>query len=424
MRGKKITFFIVVAVIALLGYLAAFGLEFSIGDKDYEIKGAGKMRFGIDIRGGIEAIYEPKDPETKPTEEQLEAARAVIETRLDLRNITDREVTVDVDNAMLIVRFPWASSEIEFDPQKAIAEIGQTAMLSFRDPEGNILLKGDTVISSKPVYDPNERTYNISLEFNDEGAKLFEEATGKLVGKNMSIFMDEDEISAPRVNETIAGGKAQITGKFTAEDAKRLSNQISSGSLPFSLKSENNNSISPTLGSSALDIMLKAGFIGFILVCLFMLLYYRLPGFVAIFALSLQIIGQILALSIPQFTLTLPGIAAIILSIGMGVDANVIISERIKEEVREGKSVGAAIDAGFHKAFSAVFDGNITTAIVAVILMKFGSGTMISFGYSLLTGVLLNFVAGVLSARLMIRSLSMFSQLRKPFLFGARREAK
>jgi preprotein translocase subunit SecD len=184
-----------VAVIALLGYLAAFGLEFSIRDKDYEIKGAGKMRFGIDIRGGIEAIYEPKDPETKPTEEQLEAARAVIETRLDLRNITDREVTVDVDNAMLIVRFPWASSEIEFDPQKAIAEIGQTAMLSFRDPEGNILLKGDTVISSKPVYDPNERTYNISLEFNDEGAKLFEEATGKLVGKNMSIFMDEDEIS-------------------------------------------------------------------------------------------------------------------------------------------------------------------------------------------------------------------------------------
>ena len=144
--------------------------------------------------------------------------------------------------------------------------------------------------------------------------------------------MDEDEISAPRVNETIAGGKAQITGKFTAEDAKRLSNQISSGSLPFSLKSENNNSISPTLGSSALDIMLKAGFIGFILVCLFMLLYYRLPGFVAIFALSLQIIGQILALSIPQFTLTLPGIAAIILSIGMGVDANVIISERIKKK--------------------------------------------------------------------------------------------
>ena len=161
LRGKKITFFIVVAVIALLGYLAAFGLEFSIRDKDYEIKGAGKMRFGIDIRGGIEAIYEPKDPETKPTEEQLEAARAVIETRLDLRNITDRELRVDVDNAMLIVRFPWASSEIEFDPQKAIAEIGQRQCCHSETPKGIYCSRGYRH-NSKPVYDPNEPHINIS----------------------------------------------------------------------------------------------------------------------------------------------------------------------------------------------------------------------------------------------------------------------
>lgn len=424
MKNNKAAFFIIVAIIALIGYLSAVGLEFSIGDKDYEIKGANKMRYGIDIRGGVEAIYEPKNPEDKPTEQQLESARAVIETRLDLKNISDREITIDVENAMIIVRFPWASDEIDFDPQKAIAEIGETAMLTFRDPEGNILLKGDTIKSSTAEYIAEQRSYHIALEFNDEGAQLFEEATRKLVGQNMSIFMDDDEISSPRVNEAIAGGKASITGTFTAEEAKKLSNQISSGSLPFSLKSETNNTISPTMGKSALDVMIKAAILAFILVCLFMLFYYRLPGFVAIFALSLQVIGQLLALSVPQYTLTLPGIAAVILSIGLGVDANIISAERIKEEIRDGKSVGSAIDAGFHKAFSSVFDGNITVAIVAVILMRFGSGTMISFGYSLLTGVILNFLAGVTASRLMIRSLSQFSALRKPVLYGARRKAK
>ena len=180
---------------------------------------------------------------------------------------------------------------------------------------------------------------------------------------------------------------------------------------------------SPTMGRSALDIMVRAGFIGFLLVCIFMIWKYKLPGFVAVFALSLQLILQILALSIPQFTLTLPGIVAVILSVGIGVDTNIISAERIKEEVRDGKSVGAAVDAGFHKAFSAVFDGNVTTAIVAVILMRFGSGTMISFGYSLLMGVIFNFVAGVIVARMMVRSLSQFKQVRKPMLFGARRGA-
>lgn len=424
LRSNKITFFIVVIIIALLGYLAFFGLDFKIGESKIKLKGANEMRYGIDIRGGIEAIYEPKDPEVKPTEAQLESARAVIETRLDLKNITDRDITVDVENAMIIVRFPWASGEIDFDPQKAIAEIGETAMLTFRDPQGNVLLKGDTVKSSKAEYNQQDRKYFISLEFNDEGAKLFEEATSRLVNQQMGIYMDEAMISNPRVNTAIAGGKASIEGDFTADEAKKLSDQISSGSLPFSLKSENNNSISPTLGKSALDVMVRAALLAFILVCLFMLLYYRLPGFVAVFALALQVIGQLLALSIPQFTLTLPGIAAVILSIGMGVDANIIIAERIKEEVREGKSVGNAIDAGFHKAFSAVFDGNITVMIVALILMKFGSGTMISFGYSLLTGVILNFICGVTASRIMIRSLSQFKGLRKPVLFGAGREAK
>jgi preprotein translocase subunit SecD len=167
--------------------------------------------------------------------------------------------------------------------------------------------------------------------------------------------------------------------------------------------------------------MAAAGKVAFLLVCLFMLVYYRLPGAVACIALDLQVSGQLLALSVPQFTLTLPGIAGLILSVGMGVDANIIISERIKEELSTGKTLPRAIDAGFEKAFTAVFDGNITVVIVAIILIILGSGSMLSFGYTLLCGVIMNFIAGVTASRLMIRSLSSWDALGKRQYFGARR---
>jgi protein-export membrane protein SecD len=169
--------------------------------------------------------------------------------------------------------------------------------------------------------------------------------------------------------------------------------------------------------------MVWAGKVAFALVCLFMLFYYRLPGLVACIALVLQVTGQLLALSVPQFTLTLPGIAGLILSIGMGVDANIIVSERIREELNNGKALPRAIETGFARAFSAVFDGNITVIIVAIILMLLGSGSMLSFGYTLLCGVIMNFVAGVTASRLMIRSLSNFKALSKTQYFGKGRTA-
>ena len=192
---------------------------------------------------------------------------------------------------------------------------------------------------------------------------------------------------------------------------------VSIGALPFSMETKNNSSISPTLGTGALDTMIKAGALAFGLICIFLLVVYRLPGFVACLALLLQVAGMLLALSLPQITLTLPGIAGVILSIGMGVDANVIISERINEEMRKGKRLRSAIDTGFQQAFSSVFDGNITVMIVSVILMILGSGAMLSFAYSLLAGVILNFVAGVACSRFMIRSLSLFPALQKPSWF-------
>ncbi len=343
---------------------------------------------------------------------------------MDAKNITDRDVTIDKDNGKVLVRFPWKSDEADFDPQKAVSELGETAKLTFRDPAGKIVLEGTDVAKSSTGFSQENGKPIVVLELSSKGAEKFVEATGRLIGQQISIYMDETLISSPTVQTQITGGNAEITNMESLEATAALSNKINSGSLPFSLVVNNCNIISPTLGSNALAVMLIAGKVAFVLVCLFMLLYYRLPGLVACIALVLQVTGQLLALSVPQFTLTLPGIAGVILSIGMGVDANIIASERIKEEINTGKTLRRSIEAGFQRAFSSVFDGNITVIIVAIILIIFGSGSMLAFGYTLLCGVIMNFVAGVTASRLMIRSLSNFDSLRKPAYFGARRAVK
>ena len=408
-KAKKSTFFIIVAIIIGLLILALFGAP--------NIKGAKEMRFGIDIRGGVEAIYEPVDLDREPTADELNAARSVIETRLDTKNILDREVTIDKKNGRIIVRFPWKSDEAEFNPEKAISELGETARLTFRDSEGNILIEGKDVKTSRAVMDQQKNQYMVSLVFNEEGAKLFEEATSKLIGQPLFIYMDETYISAPTVNEKISAGEAVINGTFTIDEAQDLAEKISSGALPFSMTATSHNTISPSLGSGALKVMVMAGITAFTLICLFMIIFYRLPGFVSCIALTLQLAMQILALSVPQFTLTLPGIAGIILSLGMGVDANVIINERIGEELRSGKSLPLALKSGYSRAFASVFDGNITTAIVAIILMALGSGTMLSFGYTLLVGIVLNFVAGIYTTHKLLLSLINFKAFRNMKLY-------
>lgn len=415
MKSKSV-FFIVVLICAALLYTTFFGLH--IGSVN--IKGADQMRYGIDIRGGVEATYRPKDLDRKPTSEELDSAKSIIETRMDAQNITDREITVDKTNGSIIVRFPWKSDEADFDAQQAVSELGETALLTFRDPDGGIILEGTDVSKSYAMLNQETGGYVVALELSKEGAKAFSEATGRLIGKPIAIYMDENVISAPTVEQQISNGTAIITNQKDMTEAKELADKINSGSLPFSLVASDAQIISPTLGQDALSIMVLAGEVAFALVCLFMLFYYRLPGFVACIALLLQVVGQLLALSIPQFTLTLPGIAGVILSIGMGVDANVIVSERIKEELNSGKTLSSAIDAGFHRAFSSVFDGNVTVVIVSVVLIIFGSGSMLSFGYTLLCGVLMNFVAGVTASRLMIKSLNEFKVFKNPRLYGGK----
>jgi preprotein translocase subunit SecD len=242
----------------------------------------------------------------------------------------------------------------------------------------------------------------------------------------IAIFMDDQFISAPIVQAHITDGRAVITlprrenNREALTEAKDLADTIRAGALPFRMEARHVNAISPLLGKGALDITIRAFIIAFLLICMFMILYYRLPGLIASIALFMLAIMTLNIVSWLRITLTLPGLAGIVLSVGMGVDANVIIFERIREELRSGKTIKAAIDLGFKRAFSAIFDGNMTTVIVAVILLIYGTGAMISFAYTLIVGVILSFFTALMLTRTLLDSVSEIDIARRTWLFGIR----
>ena len=419
-KAKPVTVFVVIGIILIGLVLSVTGAKIPIpGQQELlHVYGAKDIRFGIDIRGGVEAVFEARDYEGTPSSEDIASARSVIALRMDNLQILDREITVDKNSGRILVRFPWRSDEADFNPEAALKELGEMARLTFKDPDGNIILEGNDVARSYAGVNPETNQPVVELELSAEGAEKFTEATGKLVGEIISIYMDDTVLSEPRVKTQITGNRAFIDGMADVQEAVDLAEKINAGALPFALQAISSSSISPTMGQDALAVMLQAGLIAFLLICVFMLVYYRLPGLVACFSLTGQVVGILLAISIPQQTLTLQGIAGIILSIGMGVDANVIISERIKEELKTGCSLQTALSNGFTRAFSSVLDGNVTVAIAAIALMIIGSGSMLSFGYSLLAGVILNGLTGVTASRLMIGSLSQYKKLENPWLYG------
>ncbi len=467
-RVAKPVFFIVALLILFLTYTATFGIKGQNGDNSTSyIKGVGDIRWGIDINGGVEATFSPETT-TKATKEQIDSAKAIIEVRLTSQHITDYELYTDYDHDRIIVRFPWKSDEKTFNPENAIQELSATALLTFREggdytttttgsdgqpvyktPKGvtatSIILQGSDIKSAKSEMVQDQTTgkasYQVGLELNDSGTQKFADATERLQGQIISIWMDDVRISAPQVDAVISDGKCSIQGNFSAAEASALANKINAGALPFKLTTTNFSTISPLLGASSLRAMLIAGCIAFALICLFMLFIFRVPGFVAIIALLGQVALSFAAVSgyfpfVNSFTMTLPGIAGIILSIGMGVDANIITASRIKEELWAGKTLDGAIQKGDDNSFWAIFDGNITVIIVALILMGvfgptnilsmlFGpstTGSIYSFGYTLLIGIVGNFLFGVTATRLMTKSLSGFKFARNKWLFGGAAE--
>ncbi|MCL2698023.1 MAG: MMPL family transporter [Oscillospiraceae bacterium] len=450
---KKPVFFIVTAFILALSYLTIFGVYTYYGDTEtVRIRGVQDIRWGIDIRGGVDVIFTSPEEYTA-TRNDMDAARSIIETRMVTRNITDYEIYVDYATERIIVRFPWQAEDVSFDPEKAVRELGETAMLSFREglPEAwetyedlPVVITGADVNRAVAQYIDGE--YLVSLELETSGRQAFGDATGRLMHTDIpiSIWLDDFCFSAPMVSAHITDGRAQISGNFTLDEVQSLATRINGGALPFSLEIDSFSTISPTLGMGARDAMAIAGIIAFIIIAVIMIFLYRLLGVVAVFALLGQAVGAIAVISgfFPgnqSFTLTIPGIAGIILSIAMGVDANVITSERIKEELRAGKTLDGALQAGYKRAFSVIFDCNITLLIISFILMgAFGTpdslaaiilsplffmfgpgaaGAIYSFGFTLTVGAILNFIFGVTASRLMTYSISKFKPMRKLSLY-------
>ena len=452
-KGKSWPLFVVAILIVLFSLTAILGVSYTYGDtKNAYVKGASDIRFGIDIRGGVDVTFMPAD-DVEATDAQMAAAKTVIEDRLVGLGITDYESYVDNNKDRIIVRFPWKSDEADFNPQTAIDEIGTTAKMVFRkgsSATGEEILSGDDVASASAAYNETEG-WVVQLKFNSTGASAFADATTELAASKgtISIWLDDKNISTASVDEPITGGEAIIKGNFDQESASTLANQINSGSLPFALSAESYSTISPTLGAKSLDVMVQAGIIAFLLVAVMMIVRYRLPGTIAVISLMGQVAATLAVVSgyfavFPGSTLTLPGIAGIILGIGMGVDANVITAERIKEELSKNKTLEGAVKSGFKMGLTPIIDGNVTIVIVAAILMgAFGptdgfwakvfnpiffwfgpstAGTVYSFGFTLLTSVLLNFVFGVWATRVMIRGAVHFKPLRKAWLFGGKKE--
>ena len=481
MKKKKAVFFIVFFLIIAFAASTVFGVKNQYGDlTTVYIKGLDDIRLGIDIQGGVDVTFGPEDG-VDATSNQLVAVEEVMKTRLVSLGINDYEVYVDDSNDKVIVRFPWKTGESDFDPESAVAELGETAKLQFRagytytsdvdefgnttvTPGGDIILEGTDVeqASVQPARDDSGNLteyYAVNLELKDSGKDAFAAATQAAVNKDnayldingtqsryvISIWMDTTCISYPAVNDVISDGVATITGNFDYEGAKALADKINGGALPFNLKTETFKTISPSMGKGALHIMMMSGVIALVLIMLYMIVLYRLPGFVAAVALIGQVAGTLAVISgwfgfESSNTLTIPGIAGIILAIGMGVDCNIITGERIKEEMNTGKSLDSALKAAYKRSFTSILDGNMTVIIVAVILMgAFGvstsffakmlkflftwfgvstEGTIYSFGFTLLTGVIFNFIMGVLASRLMLTSLSKFKAFQNRKLYG------
>ncbi|MGE4283972.1 MAG: protein translocase subunit SecD [Clostridia bacterium] len=422
MSKSLIKFGVTALIIAFLAYVAFYGITlFGVGvpsalDPDNGI------RRGLDLTGGSVITYEAMTETAN--DEEMSTAIDMLRKRLDDLSYFEATITRQGEKRIRI-EIPAISN-----PEEAVQKLGATAELQFVDPDGNVIMSGREVESARAQYgqyaEGKPAGNFVSLTISDEGTKKFGEATGRVssqenqqAGKNyIAIKLDEAEISVPRVDEQINTKDVVISGAFTAEEAGWLANLINAGKLPFSLKDVELRSVGPTLGEKALETSLIAGGIGILIVFAFMLLYYRVPGFIADIALIAYIAIVAIIMAGIRVNLSLPGIAGVILAIGMAVDANIIIFERIREELRAGKTLRASIDSGFSRAFTAIIDANITTLIAAAVLWRFGTGPIKGFAVTLSIGILTSMFTAIVITRFLLRQ-TVGMNIKNSKLYGA-----
>lgn len=396
------------------------------------------LKLGLDLQGGSHLVYQA-DMKNIPDDaraDAMSAARDVIERRVNAFGVSEPLVQVSGSDR-LIVELPGIK-----DINEAIALIGQTPFLEFRlenpnppeltpDAEGNVNLSVEdafipTGLSGKQLkratldFDPYTGLPQVLLQFDAEGTKLFADITAANINKRIAIFLDNKILSAPTVNSSITNGQAVISGQFTVQQARDLVNSLNSGALPVPIELIEQQNIGATLGLQSVQKSVAAGLIGFAIVALFMLIYYRLPGLLAVLALSIYTFLSLALFKIFGITLTLAGIAGFILSVGMAVDANILIFERLKEELRKGKTLNQAIEDGFSRAWLSVRDSNFSSLITTFILGYFGSSIIRGFAITLALGILVSMFTAIILTRTFLRLLVGHNLLTHHWLYGVR----
>lgn len=409
---SSILFVLCVVVIMSLAFVGFNGLEIA----GWEVKSFNNaITKGLDLQGGVSVLMEIQ--EDKVSSDVLERTKQLLELRVNSIGVAETVVTVEGDNRIRI-DIPG-----EYDSNEIVENLSKTGNLEFKDSDGNILLTGKDVKEATAVLDSTSSPV-VSLEFNDDGKEKFAEVTANNIGKVISIYMDDELVSSPVVQSAITDGKAVINGMSSMDEATKLAGVISSGALPVEVKAASISNVGAQLGAEAFPNAIKAGVIGVGIIFLFMIVYYRIPGLFASIALTLYITLVLLVFTEMKVALTLPGIAALLLTIGMAVDANILIFERIKEELTRGISVKSAIKAGFENAMASIVDSNSTTFIAALILYFIGSGSVKGFAVTLMIGIVLSLFTALIITKLLVNLAVDMGLLKKIWQFGTKKERK
>ncbi|MGK0469412.1 MAG: SecD/SecF fusion protein [Clostridium sp.] len=410
-KGKSTILFLVsVFVVGLLAFSGFNGLK--IGD--YRFKPFTEtITKGLDLQGGISVLEEIQGE--KVSDSDMSRTIELITMRTNKMGVSETVVVQEGSNRIRI-EIPG-----KFDQKQVLDTVAKSGVLKFVGPDKVTILTGTEVKDASTSINQNNQPV-INLELNEAGKKKFAAATKKFLGQPITIFMDGVELTSPTVNDVITSGKAEISGKYTLDEATRQAQIIKSGALPVTLKAVSVKTVGATLGKNALPLSLKAGAVGILFILLFMLLYYRAPGIIADISLVLYVVLVLGTFSAINVTLTLAGIAAFLLTVGMAVDANVLIFERIKEELRTGKSIKSAVNSGFHKALSSILDSNITTVIAAIVLYTVGTGAVKGFALTLMIGITLSVFTAFTSTKYLLKLAVGMKLLSKPSHFGVKRE--
>ncbi len=374
---------------------------------------AHSIKQGLDLQGGTHVVLEAIDtPEAPVNDDAVNRVVKIIERRVNELGLTEPIIQRE-GSRRIIVELPGVK-----DPEKAIEMLGKTAMLEFKDEAGVTALNGTDLKDAHAQIDQANKNL-VALEFTEEGAQKFADLTTKNIGKKIAVLLDKKVLTNPTVNEPITGGKAVITGSQTIEEAQNLAILMRSGSLPVKVDIVETRTVGPTLGQDSKDKSEFAFMVGIGAIIIFMLAFYRLSGLIANVSLALYVLMLLFSLKLLDATLTLPGIAGIILSMGMAVDANVLIFERFKEEFRNGKTLRNAMDSGFSRAFATIIDSNVTTIIAAVVLFFLGSGPIKGFAITLGLGIVLSMFTAITVTQYLLKLLIGSNLFKNSKFFGA-----